>query len=168
MSEVLTRREPVPADPVSGRGVVVRALPPHARFSLRARSAADLAALLGRPVPMKIGDTDNGLLCLGPDEWFLLAPAGTTVSAPEGSPVAVTDISDRNIGISLEGPRAGEVLSAGCPIDFDHFGVGRATRTIFETVEIIVLRDAEDRYHVEVWRSIAPWLWTAFETVAKE
>lgn len=168
MSEGLTRREPVPAEPVSGRDVIVRAAAPMARYALRARQASDVEKLLGRPVPHKIGDTDQGVFCLGPDEWLLLAPAGTALSAGEGAAVAVTEVSDRNIGIIVEGPRASEVLAAGCPLDFDRFNVGRATRTIFETAEVIILRDAADRFHVEVWRSFAPWLWTAFVTVASE
>jgi len=56
---------------------------------------------------------------------------------------------------------------AGCPLDLNQFAVGRATRTIYETVEIIILREAEDRFHVEVWRSFSEWLWTAMTTVAR-
>lgn len=167
MSEVLVRHEPIPAEPFVGREVEVRAAPLLARFSLRARHAAELEKQLGRPVPQKIGTSDKGLLCLGPDEWLLLAPVGTTVHA-DAATVAGTEVSDRNVGIVVEGPRAAEVLSAGCPLDFDRFDIGRATRTIFETVEIIVVREAAERFHVEVWRSFAPWLWTAFTTVATE
>jgi sarcosine oxidase, subunit gamma len=66
----------------------------------------------------------------------------------------------------VEGPRSAEILNAGCPLDLDRFAVGRATRTIFETVEIVLLRLSEDRFHVEVWRSFAPWMWTALTTAA--
>lgn len=166
MFEVLARDEPLPETPFVGRDVKLSAAPRFARFSLRARKSADLERSLGRPVPAKIGESDQGLLCLGPDEWLLVAPVGTSLS--QGAGVAVTDVSDRNVAILLEGARATEVLSAGCPLDLAHFAVGRATRTIFETVEIIVVRDAADRFHIEVWRSFAPWLWTAFETVAIE
>jgi heterotetrameric sarcosine oxidase gamma subunit len=34
------------------------------------------------------------------------------------------------------------------------------------TVEIIIIREGEDRFHVEVWRSFAAWLWTAFTAAA--
>ncbi len=168
MSEVLVRHEPIPATPFLGRDVTVSAAPRYARFSLRARQASDLERLLGRPVPTKIGATDQGVLCLGPDEWLMLAPANTAFTPAEGTGVAVTEVSDRNIAVILEGPRAADLLAAGCPLDFDAFDVGRATRTIYETVEIIVLREAADRFHVEVWRSFAPWMWTAFVTVATE
>jgi sarcosine oxidase gamma subunit len=29
------------------------------------------------------------------------------------------------------------------------------------------MRDAEDRFHVEVWRSFAAWLWMAMTTAAR-
>jgi sarcosine oxidase subunit gamma len=98
----------------------------------------------------------------------MLAPQGTKIADGAGLSLAVTEVSDRNVAILLEGPSAASVLAAGCALDFDHFEVGRATRTIFETVEIIIVREAADRFHVEVWRSFAPWLWTAFVTVAAE
>ena len=85
-----------------------------------------------------------------------------------GQMVAITEISHRNTAIVVEGPRGAEVLSAGCPLDLSKFDIGRATRTVFETVEIIVEREANDRFHVEVWRSFAPWLWTAITQVAAE
>jgi sarcosine oxidase subunit gamma len=56
---------------------------------------------------------------------------------------------------------------AGCPLDLGQFAVGQATRTIYETVEIIVMRAAEDRFHVEVWRSFSAWLWMAMTMAAR-
>ena len=168
MSDLLTRAEPIPADAFSGNQVTIRPAPAMARFSLRARNAADLKAVLGVGVPTKIGATANGVACLGPDEWMFRTADGAAPPDAAGKLVAVTDISHRNIGIIVEGPRAIEVLSAGCPLDLAGFAIGRATRTILETVEIIVERDAADRFHIEVWRSFAPWLWTALTQVAAE
>ncbi|MBU6252314.1 MAG: sarcosine oxidase gamma subunit [Alphaproteobacteria bacterium] len=168
MSDLLTRAEPVPADAYAGRQVTIRPAPAMARFSLRARSATDVKAILGVDVPTTIGATANGVACLGPDEWMLRTADGAALPDAHGKLVAVTDISHRNIGLIVEGERAIEVLSAGCPLDLAGFAIGRATRTIFETVEIIVEREAADRFHVEVWRSFAPWLWTALTQVASE
>jgi sarcosine oxidase subunit gamma len=55
---------------------------------------------------------------------------------------------------------------AGCPLDLDGFATGRATRTIFETVEIILLRKDKVLFEVEVWRSFAPWLKAALEAAS--
>jgi sarcosine oxidase, subunit gamma len=167
MAETLSRSEPVPAEVFVGRGVTIALAPPMARFALRARQAVTLESVLGMPVPQHIGSTTSDLACLGPDEWLLRAPAGTSIPTSTGQAVAVTDISERSICLTVTGPRAAALLMTGCPIDFDHFAVGRATRTLYETVEIMVIREAEDRFQVEVWRSFAVWLWTALTMSAQ-
>ena len=168
MSDALARSEPVLAEPFVGEGVTIALAQPLARFSLRARQAQALETVLGTKLPKRIGETEGGVACLGPDEWLLRAPVGTTLPTGAGLPVAITEISDRSVCLLVEGPRAAEVLSAGCPLDLDRFAVGRATRTVFEAVEIIVLRTGDDRFEVEVWRSFAPWLKTALETAATQ
>jgi sarcosine oxidase, subunit gamma len=166
VSDLLTRAEPVPATPVVADGVTISLAPPMARFSLRAKQGQALETVLGVKVPKKIGTTDGQIACLGPDEWLLRAAAGTIIPTGKGLPLAITDISDRAICMIVEGPRAAEILMSGCPLDLDHFAVGRTTRTIYETVEIILIRDGTDCFHIEVWRSFAPWLWTALTTAA--
>ncbi len=166
MSDILTRNEPVSATPFVADGVVISLAPPMALFSLRARQAQALETLLGVKVPKKIGATVADIACLGPDEWMLRAPEGTAIPVGKALPLAVTDISDRAICLIVDGPRTAEILMSGCPLDLDHFAVGRAARTIYETVEIILIRETEDRFHVEVWRSFAAWLWTALTTAA--
>lgn len=166
MSDPLTRTEPVPAVPFVADGVTISLAPPMARYSLRARQAQALETLLGVKVPNKIGATEGGMACLGPDEWLLRTPIGTNLPNGAGLPVAITDISERSICLAIEGPGAAHLLMAGCPLDLDRFAVGRATRTIFETVEITIIREGDSRFQVEVWRSFADWLWTALKTSA--
>ena len=168
MSDALARSEPVLAEPFVGEGVTIALAPPLARFSLRARQAQALETVLGTKLPKRIGETEGGVACLGPDEWLLRAPAGTTLPTGAGLPVAITEISDRSVCLLVEGPRAADTLAAGCPLDLDRFAVGRATRTVFEAVEIVVLCTGDDRFEVEVWRSFAPWLKTALETAARQ
>ena len=100
---------------------------------------------------------------LGPDEWLLL---GTVSGEGAGQPVSITEITERQIGITLEGPRAAEILMSGCPLDLERLTVGRGTRTIYETVEIVVLKRGAEQFHIEVWRSFAPWLWAALVAAA--
>jgi sarcosine oxidase, subunit gamma len=166
MSDPLIRSEPVPTTPFVADGVTISLAPPMARYSLRARQAQALETLLGAKVPKKIGATEGGLACLGPDEWLMRASAGTSIPVGAGLAVAVTDVSERSVCLSVEGSQAAQLIMSGCPLDLDHFAIGRATRTIYETVEILLIREATDCFHVEVWRSFAPWLWTAFTTVA--
>ena len=139
---------------------------PLARYSLRARDAALLGKTLGRKLPGKIGVWQDEVLCLGPDEWLLRAPAGTVVPLGEGQPLAVVDVSERALTLVVEGPRAHDVLSAGCPRDLGKLTVGEGRRTVFEGVEIVLLRTGEHRYEVDVWRSFAEWLHLALTTAA--
>ena len=166
MSDPLSRTEPVPLSAFVAAGTTIDLAPPMVRYSLRARQGQALETLLGVKVPKTIGATQGGIACLGPDEWLLRAEAGTTVAPAEGMPVAVTDIGERAICLIVEGPRAAEILMCGCPLDLENFAVGRATRTVFETVEIILIRQTENTFHVEVWRSFSDWLWTALTTAA--
>jgi sarcosine oxidase subunit gamma len=168
MSDALARTEPVLTEPFVGEGVTIALAPPMALFSLRAHQAQALETVLGIKLPKRIGETEAGAASLGPDEWLLRAPAGTTLPMGSGLPVAITEISERAVCLIVEGVRAAEVLSAGCPLDLDRFAPGRATRTVFETVEIVLLRTGDDRFEVEVWRSFAPWLRTALVTAAEQ
>lgn len=166
MSDALTRTEPIPATPYTADGVTIGLAPPMARYSLRARQRQALETLLGVKVSKKIGAIEGGIACLGPDEWLLRATAGTSLSNGGDFPVAVTDISERAVCLTIEGPSAAQLIMAGCPLDLDQFAVGRATRTVFEAVEIILIRETEERFQVEVWRSFADWLYTALTTAA--
>ena len=168
MAEALTRAEPISLEQFTAEGVTITLAPPMARFSLRARDRANLEGLLGRKLPAKIGTTDGEIACLGPDEWLLRSAQATAIPLGEGLPLAVTEISERAVCLIVEGPRAAELLMIGCPLDLDRFASGRATRTIFETVEIILIRSDEHRFEVEVWRSFAPWLHLALTTAAAQ
>lgn len=167
MSEALIRHEPVSDTPFVAEGVRISLAPPMQRHALRARNAQDLEGLLKVKIPRKIGASQGGIMCLGPDEWYLRSEVGTAIPTGEGLPVAVTDVSERSICLIVEGPRASEILMSGCPLDLGQFAVGQATRTIYETVEIIVMRAAEDLFHVEVWRSFSAWLWMAMTMAAR-
>jgi sarcosine oxidase, subunit gamma len=166
MSDPLIRVEPVSGAPFVAAGVTISLAPPMARYSLRARQAQALETLLGVKVPKKIGATESGIACVGPDEWLMRAPAGTSIPMGAGLAVAVTDVSERSVCLIVEGPKAAQLVMSGCPQDLDTFPVGKASRTIYETVEIILIRETEDRYHIEVWRSFASWLWTALTEAA--
>ncbi|MEQ1547248.1 MAG: sarcosine oxidase subunit gamma family protein [Chakrabartia sp.] len=166
MSDPLIRTEPVPTAPFVANGVTISLAPAMARYSLRAREAQVLETLLKTKVPDKIGATMGGIACLGPDEWLKRGPVDNVIPTGEGLAIAVTDVSERAVCFNVEGPRAAEVLMSGCPLDLDFFATGRASRTLYETVEIILIRESDDCFHVEVWRSFAPWLWNAITVAA--
>jgi sarcosine oxidase, subunit gamma len=98
-------------------------------------------------------------LWLGPDEWLLLnTPAGLAASLA-GLPHSLVDVSGRQIGLMLTGRRAARVLSSGCLLDLSAqaFPVGCVARTLFHKAEIVLWR-RPDGFHVDVWRSFAPYV----------
>jgi sarcosine oxidase subunit gamma len=156
--------------------------PPAARFILRGSEAVRLACgmVFGAEPPSQIGPAAEGdkraALWLGPDEWLLIAGSADVAtigdvveSVLEGTAHSLVDVSHRQVGLIAEGPAAARVLNAGCPLDLDlkAFPVGFATRTVFGTVQIVLWRRAETSFHVEVWRSFAPYLVASLAEAAR-
>jgi sarcosine oxidase, subunit gamma len=146
--------------------------PPAARFILRGSEAVRVACgmVFGAELPSRLGLASEGeraALWLGPDDWLLIAEkadAGTIAevleSVLEGTAHSLVDVSHRQIGLVASGPAAARVVNAGCPLDLGlkAFPVGFATRTLFDKAEIVLWRRAEAAFHIEVWRSFAPYL----------
>jgi sarcosine oxidase, subunit gamma len=118
------------------------------------------------------GSIDRGALWLGPDEWLLIAHPDAALAQHlqahlAGKPASLVDISHRNIGLQVSGPRAADTIASACPLDLDAsaFPVGMCTRTIFGKAEIVLWRTAPHTFRLEVWRSFAPYV-TALLTEA--
>eukprot|EP01037_Dinobryon_pediforme_P010703 gene10703-10779_t len=75
-------------------------------------------------------------------------------------PHSLVEVTHRQVGLVLDGPKVENVLSSGCPLDvaLRAFPVGMCTRTIFEKAEIVLWRTEAHRFQIEVWRSFAPYL----------
>jgi sarcosine oxidase subunit gamma len=156
--------------------------PPAARFILRGAEAVRLACgmVFGAEPPSQLGPAGEGAgraaLWLGPDEWLLIADSADAAgvaevleSVLEGTAHSLVDVSHRQIGLIASGPAAARVLNAGCPLDLDlrAFPVGFATRTLFDKAEIVLWRRAQATFHVEVWRSLAPYLAASLAEAAR-
>jgi sarcosine oxidase subunit gamma len=166
MADALPRREPVRAGPATFPAVTVSLAPPLHRWSLRARDPKQIEALLGFDLPREIGTTKGDVACLGPDEWLWRGSDATPRAMGTDMPLSIVDVSERSVGFIVEGADARAVLNAGCPLDLERFAVGRATRTIFEGVEIIIWRESETRWSVDVWRSFAEWFHLSLTSAA--
>jgi sarcosine oxidase, subunit gamma len=164
MHDVLAPAFPVPCAPAVFEGVTVQLGGHLTRWSLRTRTPKGL--------PTKVCATDafggGTALCLGPDEWMLLLSDGCAPPTIDGVH-SLTNISHRALSLNISGPRAATLIEGGCPLDLalSAFPVGKATRTLYDSVEIILWRTAEDAFHIEVWRSFAPYLWSALTLAAK-
>jgi len=114
---------------------------------------------------------------LGPDEWMLHAtgenPATLAASlekAVAGHPHAIADVSHRSDAFALSGSRCEYLLNHGCPLDLsiDAFPVGMCTRTVFAKAAILLSRPAPEIFHIDVWRSFAPYVWQLLDEARRE
>lgn len=149
------------------------------RLSLRARGdLGPLGAALGVALPTRIGETagtDIRLACLGPDDWIITAPAGEVARLQSACaaiyadhPHSLVDISGREVSFAVAGPRAAELLTLGCPRDIDSIAIGEARRTVMDGVTVVLWRDGENSFRIDVWNSFAPWLLHLLETGCRE
>lgn len=162
---------------------------PTGRLSLRARGdLAPLNAALGLSLPTKIGqraetetnaDADGAgplqVLCLGPDEWSILAPLDTVgdlqaacAAVYASLPHSLVDISGRETSLVIDGPRADELLSIGCPRDLDSIPVGEGRRTNFDDVAVVLWRDGPTAFRMDIWHSFSSHLYQLLETGCRE
>jgi sarcosine oxidase subunit gamma len=120
---------------------------------------------------------DRSALWLGPDEQLLLMPQNETADVAAdlarvlaGQAYSLVDVSHRQVALQLHGPHAAWLLAAQCPLPLDgkSFPVGMCTRTVFSKAEIVLWRRATDVFHVEVWRSFAPYVAGLLSEVARE
>ncbi len=84
----------------------------------------------------------------------------TLEAALAGQPHSLVDISHRNAAFEITGEHGPAVLNVGCPLDFDlaAFPVGMCTRTVLGKAEVVLWRRSPQRFHLEVWRSFAPYV----------
>jgi sarcosine oxidase subunit gamma len=146
---------------------------PHlARFVLQAQSNElnRAAQALGVTIPDPLRATshkDRHILWQGPYEWLVLdLPSNMTVidttikKALSGHAYSLVDVSHRNQALLLTGQGVESLLSTGCMLDLSlkKFPVGMTTRTLFAKAEITLWRQDENTFHIEFWRSFAPYL----------
>jgi sarcosine oxidase subunit gamma len=154
---------------------------PAERWSLRGPEAAAVAigAAFGLALPTAINrataDETRVAMRLGPDEWLLLARIGedagaALAAATPPEPCSLVAVGHRNTGLTVSGASAADVLSSGIMLDLDlaAFPVGMATRTLFVKAEVVLWRTAPDSFHIEVWRSFAPYLHGLLGEAARE
>ena len=161
-------------------GISFETAPPAARISLRAsaKEAAKLTKPLGLKLPTSPLTTttskSRSALWLGPDEWLVIDQVPSTIQPLmknlASEKCSHVDVSHRNTAIIVSGKDAENVLNAGCPRDLaiSAFPVGYCSRTIFGKIEIVLWRQDNETFHIEVWRSFSDYLWTYLLDAAKD
>lgn len=153
---------------------------PCGRLSLRARGdLSPFATALGLTLPARIGTRTSAgeveAICLAPDEWMIHAPEAQLSglqSACAGlydrHPHSLVDVSGRETTFVIDGPRAAELLTLGCPRDLDRLKPGEGRRTVFDGATVILWRDADNAFRMDVWHSFAPYLFHLLDTGCRE
>jgi sarcosine oxidase subunit gamma len=172
-----TRMSPTGAGPAAG--ITIAELPPATRIVLRTAAPDEAEGALGLPLAGRIGTRaaadGRSALRLGPDEWLLEAPAADAralarilADLAARMPLSAVDVSDREVTWRLEGPAVLDLLATGCPRDLARLPVGSGARSVFDTVQVVIAREGEDRFHLTAWRSFAPHVRALLDLAARE
>jgi heterotetrameric sarcosine oxidase gamma subunit len=163
--------------------ITVSELPPATRLIVRGGEIA--MAVVGRAFGVLLPQEpcraatagDRAALWLGPDEWLLVGPGSEAerlsrglVQAVGEEPASIVDVSDRQIGIVVEGSAAADALNTFNALDLDRraFPVGMCTRTLFGKAEIVLWRTASETFRIEVWRSFVPYVLGCLEEATSD
>ncbi|SFT38955.1 sarcosine oxidase subunit gamma [Pseudovibrio denitrificans] len=160
---------------------IVETLPAMGRFSLRCKreNTVAMSKALGFELPSTISELVRSgnvtALKLGPDEWMLTCPMDERAKIKE--PLAavyadavhsLTEVSSREVSIRVSGPEAEELLSTSCPRNLRELTVGCGVRTVFDSVQVILTREEQNQFRLDVWRSFVPHVMGLLSVATKE
>ena len=193
MTEPALRRSPLETSVatfrrVSSPAITLEAVPFETQLSLRGdagdvRFVTVVERATGVPLPSQVGaltGASTRLLCLGPDEWLIVAGdearqplIASLMDALAGSDHALVDISASRAVIGLRGPRARDVLAKGLPLDLHPraFAAPRCAQTVFAKIGVLLEQtDEAPSYRLYVRASfaayVAAWLVDAAQEFA--
>lgn len=155
--------------------VNLRGSPDDAAFA----DAVQTALNLSLPGPCRFGrDGPRRLVWVGRDDWFFIGVPGSEAqvvaelhAAAQTTHCAATDVSGGYSLVTLSGPQAKEILSAGCPLDLrtGSFDPGSAAGSVYFKAAIrLWMLDDEPRYELLVRRSFEAYFWLLLERSCQE
>jgi heterotetrameric sarcosine oxidase gamma subunit len=155
--------------------VTLAPVPPMTRIVIRAGQEAAIAIgdTLGVALPTAACRSNRlsnrAALWLGPDEWMVLAEAGTELPTTHAAG-SIVDVSHRDTALTVSGPRAAWTINAFCALDLhlSAFPIGMCTRTVLGKAEIVLWRTEEETFRIEVARSFASYVWACLEEARRE
>ena len=68
---------------------------------------------------------------------------------------SISDVTDQFVMINLEGEKIFELLSSGCPFNFNEFKKGSATQTILNHIDVIIHHKDRNNVNLFVRRSFS-------------
>lgn len=162
---------------------VFTVLPDATKLIFRGRPAAiqSMGQAFGVALPVEscrfASSGDRSAFWLGPDEWMLQAPADSEATLLADLEAQMTrqsyslvDVSHRSDSFAVSGRRSDYLLNHGCPLELslDAFPVGMCTRTVFAKAPILLSRPNPETFHLDVWRSFAPYVWELLDEAHSE
>ncbi|RTL48102.1 MAG: sarcosine oxidase subunit gamma [Bradyrhizobiaceae bacterium] len=114
---------------------------------------------------------------LGPDEWLLQESGESAANlyarlsaALDDCSHSLVDVSDRSETFSISGVQSEYILNHGCALDLsiERFPVGSCTRTLIGKAAVILSRPDTFVFHIDVWRSFAPYTWQLLDEARSE
>ena len=141
-------------------GLTVKEISPLMKLNLRGKSREFISTIgknINMILPMEANTSsssdDYTSMWLSPDEWMLVS--NNTVDKENNNYQieellfnkisknnlgAVTDVSDQFVMINLKGEKIFDLLSAGCPFNFNEFKKkkGAVTQTLLLQVDVII------------------------------
>jgi sarcosine oxidase, subunit gamma len=159
----------------------LRQLPAATRFIFQGDAAARAAAAaiwnvgLSEVACRAMENGTRAALWLGPEEYLLWDsdrlspdPAASLLELQRQHACSVVDVSHRQVAWEISGALAETILAGACPLDLDaaHFPVGMCTRTLLAKADSIVWRRQTDVFHLEAWRSFAPYVTALLAEIA--
>ena len=73
---------------------------------------------------------------------------------------SISDVTDQFVMINLEGEKIFELLSSGCPFNFNEFKKGSSTQTILNHIDVIIHHKDRNNVNLFVRRSFSEHLWS--------
>ncbi len=161
--------------------LIVKPATDAARFSLRIdpKGLDAASTAFGLSLPETIGGMVSSgeriAVCLGPDEWYLVAPLSeqetierSFVQLYSAVVHSLVDVGHREVGIEISGADAAFALQSAIAFDLEAMPAGSGCRTLIDKVQIILLREAADRFRIEVWHSFADHVRHLLQAVSRE
>ena len=119
------------------------------------------------------GNDNLNILWLSPDEWLLYSNNKTDInnsnelennlynSISKVKIGSVTNVSDHWVMINMKGDKIFELLSSGCPFNFNKFknNKGAVTQTLINHIDVIIHNKNNNDLNIFVRRSFSDHLW---------
>jgi sarcosine oxidase, subunit gamma len=158
-------------------GLTIKEISPIMKLNLRGKSR-DFLTTIGKNVNMILpieANTSSSSdkytsIWLSPDEWMLFSNDKVNKDnnkyeieellfnkISKTSLGAITDVSDQFVLINLNGDKVFDLLSTGCPFNFNNFKVkkGAVTQTLLAQIDVIILNKEINNIDLFVRRSFS-------------